>query len=228
MCEASPSNPCFPCTQSARSGSTSCATRSRYLRRPSSSSKVRHWPLAPRLKKSAFCCQIAFVTSGTTRSARDRMLSNVAASTSAGHRSSGTEIPSRSASEAHLPFEIGLQVVVVEQDDVGVVAHRPERREVMQHGGEAGRSGLGRRRAPRRPTARSARSPSRDGRRSLGQELGDVVEADRSGAGSEERHHVGVREVVVPRERDVARVATDADVCDAADRTAGRRTACGS
>ena len=40
---------------------------------------------------------------------------------------------------------------------------------------------------------------------SRGDELGDVVEPDRVGAGAEERHDVGVRHVVVPRERHVAR-----------------------
>ena len=96
-------------------------------------------------------------------------------------------MPSCAATPAHLALEIGLQVVVVEQHDVRSVAHRPERREVMHHGrrGRRGPAAGGGRLVDPQPEALDLRF-GRLGR-AVGQELGDVVEADRRVAGGEQR-----------------------------------------
>ena len=130
---------------------------------------------------------------------------------------------------AHLAFEIGLELVVVEEHDVGAVAHRPERREVMQRRGETARRRL-RSAESGSSTHCQKRSISDSGRSRdpVGEELGEIVEPDRGGAGADQRVEVHVVTVVVPRERDVAGVAADGDVGDARRRRAARRAGCAS
>ena len=108
-----------------------------------------------------------------------RMRSKVAASTSSGQRLLGNRDAEVCREPAHLAFEISLQLVVVEQHDVGSVAHGPERRKVMHRALQTAGVGLGRRHrvVDPQPEPLDLRVGGRG--RAVGEQLGEIVETHR-------------------------------------------------